>query len=235
MNIAICDDERFFREELQTVIEGYLLLRGISIHIQLYESGLQLLKECDIVNQDVIFLDMRMKEMNGLEVAKEIRRKGEKVFIIYVSSYMEYAASGYEVNALRYILKGNNFEKSVKESLDAVTEEMRKRDRIENFSFRGKEMAMQLGYLEYIESKRHKLYFHMAEKNKIYEMYEKLDNIERRIQEYGFVRVHQSYLVNIKYVEVCERYQIKLQSGAVISIPRSKYKAVFNKLFSFNI
>lgn len=235
MNIVICDDEKFFREKLQMVIEKYMSLYGISIQIQSYESGLCFLKECCIANQDVIFLDVRMQEMDGLDVAKVIRKKGLKTFIIYVSSYVEYAVSGYEVDALRYILKGDGFERSVWESLDVVMEKIRMRDQIEIFSFQGKENAIQLRDLEYVESKRHKLYFHMIEKNKIYEAYDKLDNVEGRIQEYGFIRVHQSYLVNKEYVEACERYQIKMHSGVVIPIPRAKYRAVFNKLFSFQI
>lgn len=64
------------------------------------------------------------------------------------------------------------------------------------------------------------------------QMYGKLDFVEERIKKYGFVRIHQSYLVNSRYVVTCERYKLSLQSGKVLPIPKAKYAEIVGRIFN---
>ena len=64
------------------------------------------------------------------------------------------------------------------------------------------------------------------------QMYGKLDFVEKRIKKYGFVRIHQSYLVNSKYVMTCERYKLSLQSGKILPITKAKYAEIVGRIFN---
>lgn len=93
-NIAICDDEQDFVAELEKMIRKYAGETGIEIRTTAFKNGLEL-TECNKIELDLIFLDIQMDTMNGLEAAKRIRKKDEKVSIIFLTSLAKYALAGY--------------------------------------------------------------------------------------------------------------------------------------------
>ena len=106
IHIAICDDEEYFRMREEKLVGEYMKKRKYGCTIDVYPSGKEMLHAADVSMQyDIIFLDINMEEMDGLETARRIRQASAKVHIVFVTAYITYALEGYKVNAARYLLK----------------------------------------------------------------------------------------------------------------------------------
>ena len=101
--IAIIDDDEKALENLKEKIESYRQSTKCEFCIRTYTSGKEYLKEDP--NTDILFLDIEMPEMNGIEIAKEVRKKSKNTAILFCTDYQQFAINGYEVNALGYMVK----------------------------------------------------------------------------------------------------------------------------------
>ncbi len=223
--IAVCDDESYYRKYIEESIVTYMKELSIEHEISVFESGEQLMELTGKMEYyDIIFLDINMEKIDGIEVAQYIRRFFSKVEIVFVTAYVSYALEGYKVNAIRYLLKGNkNFIDSLKEAIDAIMSKYINKKRL-TFSFVEGNCEIALDNLIYIESKLHKLEFYLMEQQLT--MYAKLNSIEESLKIYNFIRIHQSYIVNLKYIETISNYKARLITGKELSVPKSKYKDV---------
>lgn len=227
--IAICDDEEYFRIREMSLIEKYMENRGYACQIDLYASGKEMLSEADIALQyDVIFLDISMEEMDGIEAAGRIRQMSDDIYIVFVTAYITYALEGYKVGAVRYLLKEDgSLESALNECLDTIADRMNVKEALCEFNLGDKKKSIPADSILYVESRLHKVIFFVMENGlKEYSRYDRLDAVETELQQYGFCRVHQSFLVNMKYARGVERYQMSLENGTKISISKKYYKCV---------
>lgn len=236
--IAVCDDDEYFRKHMEELINEYFGIREIKCEIDIFASGMELvhLKE-NIINYDMIFLDINMEGLDGIETAKRIRMISQKIFIIFVTAYVNYSLDGYKVDAIRYLLKDNDsLKEAVTECIDTILTRINYVEAKRTFKFDKGRKNIILDQIVYIESNLHKLVFHVMEKERwiiTYSMYEKLDTVEQMIQLKSFCRIHKSYLVNLKYVENIERYKATLWTGHILNIAKPRYKEVKNQYISF--
>ena len=228
--IAICDDEDHFRQDLQEMVSAYMTEQGYVFQIDTFCSGEEFMSlSMEMMNYTIVFLDISMGEIDGVTVAKEIRRISRETYIVFVTAYVDYALEGYKIDVIRYLLKDNNsIQNAVRECIDAIVKKMDYVVRKKTFTFHeGGRKEMSLERLLYIESRLHKLEFHVMEDSmKIYTMYATLDEIERELENAGFIRVHQSFLVNLKYVVNVSGYKAILSNGEELVIPKARYKEV---------
>lgn len=227
--IAICDDEEYFRVREKKLVEQYMMDRGYSCQINLYPSGKALLGKAEVPLQyDVIFLDISMEEIDGLQTAERIRQISAKVQIVFVTAYITYALEGYKVGAVRYLLKEDDtLESSMRECMDALTERMAYQQMTYRIDGPDGKKDIPLDSILYVESRLHKVLFFVKEDGvKEYSRYDKLAAVEQELGRYGFCRTHQSFLVNMKYVTGVERYRMTLENGAEINISKKYYKSV---------
>ena len=139
MKIAICDDEKIFLKKMNNLIVSNYANPDKLIICE-FESGEQFLSQFKANQFDVIILDIEMKELTGLDVAEKIRETDKSVIIAFLTSHQEFAPNGYEVNAFRYLLKGQPFNVAVS---DILYFEIFKRTivlhtRINKYQFNGK-------------------------------------------------------------------------------------------------
>ncbi len=234
--IAICDDESFFVEELKELIFAYMLEKGLVYAIDTYSSGEALVAlGIEVVQYNVIFLDINMENVNGIMAAEKIRKVSREVFIVFVTAYVDYSLEGYRLDVVRYLLKGNaNFQSKVNECMDAIMYKMNYSVKKREFDFKEGRKEISLERLLYIESNLHKLEFHVMEDTmKLYTMNETLNVLEDRLAENDFIRIHQSYLVNIKHIKNVVRYKVILTNGIELSIPKVRYTEVKKKFMAF--
>ena len=236
--IAICDDENYFRNDLKEMIAGYMMDKGYVFHIDTFSSGKEFISlGIEMIQYTIVFLDINMNEIDGITAAKSIREVSRDVFIVFVTAYIDYTLEGYKVDAVRYLLKGNvNFQNMVYECIDAITEKMNYIVVKKQFKFNEveKEISISMDRLLYIESKLHKLEFHVMENSmKIYTMYGTLNEIEKELMENDFIRIHQSFLVNLKYIKDVLRYKTVLSNGIELIIPKARYKQVKNTFIAY--
>ena len=229
LNIAICDDEKYFRNEIRGILEKYLNARDIVFSIDDFSSGEELTDlGIEMQKYDIVFLDINMDRMDGIDAARKIRENSREIFIVFVTAFIDYTIEGYKVDAFRYILKNNNMlEGSVEECLDAIREKMAYEVEQRDFDFSEGKKTVSLERILYVESNLHRLIFHIMEDSlKKYTIYMTLDDLEKEFEGKGFIRIHQSYLVNVTHVNSISRYYLTLNNGTKLSIPRARYNDV---------
>ena len=234
--IAICDDENYFIEELKQIISDCMLKKGLVFKIDTYSPGAKFISlGIGMLQYSIIFLDINMNEVDGIMTAKKIREVSKEAFIVFVTAFVNYTLEGYKVDAIRYLLKGgNNFKGAIDECINAIIEKMNYTIVTKKFNFNEGVKEVAVERLLYVESRLHKLEFHVMEEDmKIYTMYETLNNFESELLDNDFVRIHQSYLVNLKYVMSVVRYQAVLTDGTILVIPKARYTYVKDKFIAY--
>lgn len=234
--IAICDDERCFAETIEHYVRNYLSEDISSFEIDTFASGKDLIAlGMDLIRYKIIFLDINMKEIDGIKTAQKIREYSSDVFIVFVTAHFEYSLEGYKVNAERYILKNNvNLEDSIYECLDVIFEKINHIVLKKKIVFHECEKDVFLDRIVYIESKLHKLEFHILEDRVMtYTMHGPLNVWEKDLYETGFFRIHQSYLVNLRHVKRVEGYRVILSNDLTLPVPKARYREVKNAFIAF--
>ncbi|MBR6697851.1 MAG: response regulator transcription factor [Lachnospiraceae bacterium] len=229
LRIAICDDEIQFQKMIKTILEEYLNTKEMEYSIDLYESGVDLLNgDIEVSTYDIVFLDINMAELDGLDVAKKIREYSEDIEIVFVTAYASYSMEGYKVRAVRYVLKGKGILKpALVECMDCIIEKNMRKKMRRKMEFAEDTKYLAVDNIMYIESELHKVKFYIQEDGySVYTKYAKLDEIEDEFKEYKFIRMHKSYLVNPKYIKEITRYELKMTNGNILAVPKDKYKKV---------
>lgn len=234
--IAICDDEEYFRKREKDLIAKYMDGKGYKYKIDIFCSGKDILKLKQSISQyDIVFLDINMKEIDGIETAKQIRKMTKEIYIVFITAFITYAPEGYKVDAIRYLLKDDEYlEKAVIECLETIVYKMSYEEHKHMFEFQEGKIELFFEDILYIESNLHKLIFHIKENDTVkYTMYAKLDDMDELLRDASFCRIHKSYLVNLRYVESVERYKAGLTNGNSLGISKSRYLDTRNELICY--
>ena len=234
--IAICDDEPYFREQMKEMLLQYMQDRGVYYKIDFFQSGAELIELGIELNQyKIIFLDINMDEMDGILTAKKIREQNKEIFLVFVTAFVNYSLEGYKVDAIRYLLKNHvNMQESIAECMDAIHKKINYEVTWKEFDFNEGKKRISLDCLLYIESQLHKLEFHVMEDHMVtYNIYDTLNNMENYIGRKIFVRLHQSFLVNMKYIKSIRQYEAVLYSGKSFPIPKVRYKNVWDTYLTY--
>lgn len=197
LKLAVCDDEKVFRNDLRKIIGTELELCGIDYQIQEFTCGEDLVRAGENQDCHILFLDIEMKELDGIHTAKKLRSLNCAAEIIFVTSHPDFVFQGYEVRAHNYIMKPYEPEKIVSvlhTALEAMSISSEKYYRIDQ---RSGSIRLPLSSVKYFFSDKRMVYAVTKEKN--YSFYEKLNQIETELSE-SFVRIHSRYLINLKYL-----------------------------------
>ncbi len=235
-SIAICDDEPYFVEQMKDMLLKYMNTNGIYYSIDFFYSGAELLKlGVELNRYKIIFLDINMREMDGILTAKKIREQNTEIFIVFVTAFVNYSLEGYKVDAIRYLLKNNdNMQEAISECMDAIYRKMNYEIIWKEFAFNEGKKRISLDRLLYIESKLHKLEFHIMEEHmEIYNIYDTLNHMEIYIGNRNFIRIHQSFLINMKYIKSVSKYKAVLYNGKSFTIPKVRYKNVWDNYLAY--
>lgn len=234
--IAICDDEKLFRRQIQKTLINYQREKDVLYEINHFASGKELIKlGIELAQYKIIFLDINMDEVDGIMAARKIREVSSDIFIVFITAFVNYTLEGYKVDAVRYILKNNvNFAESIYECMDAISVKMHYVVKRKEFGFNEGTKKVPLERLLYIESRLHKLEFYiMEDKLNIYSLYGTLNDMEKKLEGNEFLRIHQSYLVNMKHIERVSRYEVLLTNGVKLEIPKARYRFVEEAFVSY--
>lgn len=197
MNIAICDDEKKLRKDLRSLIETQLDLCGAEYTIEEFEDGKKLLDTGHLRNIELLFLDIEMPVMNGMETAKALRQAGSRALIIFVTAYPDFVFQGYEVQAFHYILKPYQ-EKKIKEVLARALEETgRNKQHYFVIEHKGCSLHLLQQDIHYFKSEGRSVLAVTRDGQESF--YGRLDEVAEQLTQ-GFQRIHNRYLVNLRHV-----------------------------------
>lgn len=227
IKIGICDDEKNIVDRIESYINNY---KDKTFNIITYNSGEELLKEKRYL--DVIFLDIDMPKINGIETAKFIRKYDKNVKIIYVTSFTEYVNLAFGVHAFGYLNKPIN-EEDIHKQLDEVISYLNEKKEEEFIEFVTTEGVLRLRpkdiyYFEYINRK-----VNIKTKDKVYVLKERITKIAETMSKYNFLMPHKSFTVNLFYVKSIKGYDIFMMDGSIIPLSQKKSVEFREKLNIF--
>ena len=230
ISIAICDDSSNVLRNLEENIQDYARKNEKEIRTFSFHDGSELI-ENHIGRFDIIFLDIKMPKMNGIETAKKIRENDSNVIIIFLTSLVQYALEGYDVNAANYLIKPISRKRMEMELDRWVGTLLQKEEPYICFHNDTGNYRILLKNISYIETYNRNLLIHTAEQNIV--CYWKMKDMESKIAPYGFSRNYSSYIVNLFYVENIEKNEVKLSTGERLPISKTKKKGFMEDIAEY--
>lgn len=202
VKIGICDDEPEMRKPLRQILEQVLQLQGVEYLISESESGEELTAGISCLDIDILFLDIEMRSLDGIETAKLLRRKGMKGIIIFVTAYPDFVFQGYEVHAFHYILKPYRKEKIEEVLRQALHELDLSKERYFVIEQKARVIRIPLSQTIAFKSDRRKVEALLEED--FVAFYGRIDEVCRELPS-CFIRIHNRYIVNLNYVTTLEK------------------------------
>ncbi|WP_026657172.1 LytR/AlgR family response regulator transcription factor [Butyrivibrio sp. AC2005] len=226
LKVAICDDEMTQRRQLQFIIDK----SRPGTEVNLFESGEDFLNAFRPGLYDLIFMDILMPGMGGIDATGKIRNIDASVPIVFATSSKDHAMEGYKNRVIRYLMKPFD-PVEVGEVLELAAQ-MKGTQGGVTVRINGKDMTFSFEKICYVEQSSHTLYMHMANGATL-QLTGKLDNIEAQTPDDSFLRCHQSYLVNLAHAKCVDRgLQIfKMKDGDTVHIRRESL-AEANRMLS---
>ena len=231
VNIIICDDDEIFSKLLDLKVRKHLETINIACNIKHFLSGEALL-EANIPQVDLVFLDIRLAKMNGIEIAVSLRKRKPNFVLVFISGLLEYAPAGYAVNALRYVLK-DQLDILFAETMEAILQKLGYFRKTVDFDFIYDSGSVYTDEIIYIESKLHTIYSHFTKNAGTPYLYSTLNDIEKMLPAGEFIRIHQSYLVNLSYFLDARNYRAILINKIELPISQKKFADVKKRLFLY--
>lgn len=179
---------------------------------------------------DLIFMDIDLPGMNGLEVAEELRENGDEVPIVFVTNLAQYAIEGYRVNALDFIVKPVVYYDFALRMDKALRILSRRRASTIAITTKVGVRVVELADLEYVEVLRHDVIYHMAGNADPLRQRGSLTKVEQRLSGSTFVRVSGAFLVNMDHIDTIKGDDITLASGATVHMTRTWRKSAMETI-----
>lgn len=170
---------------------------------------------------DMLLLDVEMGGMDGVTLAKRVRRDDEVVQIVFITGYSDYIAEGYEVAALHYLVKPVNREKLFS-VLDRAAAKLRQNQRVLDLTVSGELVRIPLFELKYLEVFQNYVTLHAGD---AYTVKRPLKDFERELDN-RFFRVGRGMIVNLEHIRRVSRKEIVLSGGEVLPLPRGAYESL---------
>lgn len=219
---AVCDDNQEDMEYIEKLIRVWNQSAGYQIRIERFPSGEAFLFAYeDDPGFDVLFLDIEMKEISGIDLAQKLRELGSGIQIVFVTGYMEYIAQGYDVEALHYLLKPVTEEKLFG-VLDRAMERLKNRERELTLTLPEGIVRIPLAEIRYLEVMGNYVTIHGRESCSVKRT---LSQLEELLDE-RFYRIHRSYIVNMQLVKKCTRTEVILKDDTALPLSRRNYEGL---------
>ena len=231
MQIAICDDEKNIRE----LIGDKVKLQFPEAEIDFYSSGDELILSDKPM--DILFLDIQMSGRNGMETARELRKKDKRTIFIFVTATEEYVFQAFDVGAFHYIVKPIDDEKFT-EVLCRAVEKLEKKNLYDKphdekhllINNGGVHIKVRIDDIIYAEVFNRKVVIHKMDET--IEYYGKMSDLETLAGD-NFFRPHRAYLINFKYVEKYDSTTIYLEKGTAL-MAKQNYSEFVKKYMKYN-
>ena len=230
LKIAICDDEANQIEYLSGVVTTWAKKNRHAVEIKPYSAAKSLLFDyCEEQDFDILLLDIEMPGMSGVELAKAVRKENATVQIVFITGYYEYFSDGFDVSALHYLIKPAD-ERKLMPVLDRAVSNLTYRQRSVLLTSPEGDRKVSLADIEYVESENVHVAVHTV--SGVYRSRISLAKFAEQLDE-TFIKVHRSYIVNLKYVKKITRTDITMVSGDLVPISRGMYDEVHAALIKF--
>ena len=230
LNIAICDDEQNQIEYITSLVLSWSAREGNDCDIHAFTSAEAFLFHYeDDKAYDILLLDVEMKSMTGIELAKHIRKDNNRAEIVFITSHFEFIGEGYEVDALHYLIKPISTDK-LAQVLTKATEKLSVEPPSVIITCEGETIKLYEADIRYVESFLHYIVIHTKENE--YKIKESISVFENRLSD-DFYRIHRSYLVSLKHITRISRTSVNI-GHTELPLSRGKYDDIIRSFIEHN-
>lgn len=229
LKIAICDDEEIIVHYVEKLIQESI---DENAKIYKYTDANKLKadnKKGKLKDIDILYIDIKINENNGIEIAKMMQKENQKLKIIYMTAYSQYSEEIFQTTPTYLLLKPLKKDK-FKEALIKAMQGEKAGDNVKTFSVKGKIFNIKINNIKYIESDKRVAIIH--EKDIVRKIYAKLNELEEILPK-QFIRCHQSYIINLDKVRELNSHEFVLNTGERIPISQLKYKNTKNLFIQY--
>lgn len=223
LQIAVCDDERFARDTIASAVMSIFQEQQIRTEIQCFASAAELLEYCGTQTPDLLFLDIEMPEMNGLKLGRRMHELSEEVEIIYVSNREDAVFQALKVHPFGFVRKGN-FMKDLQDITRAYIAHLNKKwneKKVVVMTSQGYE-SFKASDIRYFEGSGTYQRMFVKGKDTPIQIRSRMMNLEKELEEEGFLRIHKGYLVNFQYISRISATEVLMDQKEVLPISRGK-------------
>lgn len=220
LHIAICDDSSTDSEYVRTLLAEWARLRAQDVRAEVFSSAEKFLFHYeDDRSYDILLLDIEMDGMDGVTMARRIRKGNEAVQIVFITGYSDYIAEGYDVAALHYLMKPVRREKLFA-VLDRAAEKCRRNERFLALEAGGELVRIPLYEIRYLDVHQNYVTVHAKQD---YTVKRTLGEFEQELGE-GFFRAGRSLIVRLGCIRRVTKTDVHLDDGSILPLPRGVYE-----------
>lgn len=221
IQILLCDDDPEFLQTLRAEIIRAFKKLNMSAAFTVFSSPAAITQEafarCELAFLDI---DFDFEEQTGIDVARSLRQVNSKALIFFVTNYIDYAPTGYEVQAFRYVLKrdvSQVLERYILQAMELFAEGQE----FLRVQTKDSRIDIPLGDIAFLEVMDHSVSIHTASQS--YELNTTLSALEDRLEQHGFLRIHKSFLVNMHYIRKFRSRECLLTNGTTLAVSGRNY------------
>lgn len=230
MKIGILEDEKEVSEKIQSYVRKFFDARGEIVNISAYSDAFALLEDYR-ADVDVLFMDIQMNLMTGMEAAARIREIDPRVLIVFVTNLAQYAVEGYSVNAFDFILKPVDYN-GFAMKLERICKELNHRNpgNFINVKTKSGRTRLNVADIIYVEVKAHDIIYHTAKENCV--VRGTLKNVTEELGKHYFSLCNSCYLVNLAHVKKITK-TVVLSNGEELLVSQGKRKQFMTELAKY--
>ncbi len=228
MKIAICEDDTLMAENLKDSIKDFLDSKELTYTIKLFDSASKFYSSTETF--DLVFLDYKLPDANGMDIARNLRKTNKKTTIIFTTSFSEYVFESFEVNTFRYLVKPIAKE-DINKTMTAFINNFEQFSKIDIPTIGGETVFVSLPEIMYIESSGR--YTTVRLNSTSYISNKTLTAFQSEINSFKFYRTHRTFLVNMKYIAEIHGSTIILTNGEKATISRRNLNTFNNAFFNY--
>ncbi|XBX04684.1 response regulator transcription factor [Enterocloster clostridioformis] len=226
VKVGILENEKNYADSLYELLEDWATTRSCILKVDQFNTGQGILQNGAPLNYHIVFIDIQLDDMNGVTVAKELRKRNYTSEIVFLTAFKEYVFEGYNVHALNYILKPITYEK-LEGCMDAVLKNIQS----DHYTLRNRDKIISIPYSKviYISSLRHHMEIVTSE-----ETYTHLISIKQLLEllPTQFIRCHRTLIINAYHIKKLEGHIVTMSNSVTLPVSNTYLKSVRKKLES---
>lgn len=224
MKICICDDNAADLRLIQELLEKLLKKEELTYEIETFSDGNKLMKKIlEPVEYDVVFLDIDMPGIDGITIARKLHEINNVINIIFITNHAELVFEAIHYRPFRFIRK-EKLHEELDEAVTAVVKKISQEMLICDFGVGKDKPRIKLADIMYIESKGHYIHIHAGEDT--YELRGKISEYEEKLGNYGFIRIHLGFLVNVRFIHSITSKAVTLDNMENLPISRKNAEKI---------
>ncbi|HWT74594.1 MAG TPA: LytTR family DNA-binding domain-containing protein [Mobilitalea sp.] len=227
MNIAICDDEKYFIDQITSYCMKYKQINNIDLNLFHFLKGEDILLNNTQI--DLLFLDIGLPGLSGIEVKNIIEKRDNISFIVFVTSYSNYIYDAFGKKTLGFLNKPYNYQNISNMILKCIN--ILEEDVVIDVPISNNTIPIKASIIKYIKAENY--YSEIITDNKNYLVRKYLNDWEKLLIDYSFIRIHKSYLVNMAFIKEVNGAYIELVDGEMIKISRTKINQIRIEIYDY--